>query len=117
MNIARWFAYTRKVETDLIRALHKIAALEAALEERTSYAFSLCGRPTPEQMKERTATGKLKPDIAPLPPRASLRNVRRDLTQTAMGEIMKKAGAIDESNDSMKARADEFVKKANGHAG
>lgn len=105
--------YVRAVELERDRALEKVKELEARLEERTAYAFSLCGKPTPEQVKERAS--KLKPDPQPLPPRASLRNVRKSLITEAVGKIMDR-GTVepDPATDAMKVRAEEFVKSNGG---
>ena len=103
LNIARLFSYTRQVERERDALQKRVEALEAKLDERTSYAFALTGRPTPETVKARgEATGV---PAAPLPKRPSLRMVRRDFAREIIAKREPKDGPMKEMGN----RADEFA--------
>lgn len=111
MNIARWFAYTRQVERERDTALTRITALEGQLEARTSYAFALAGRPTPEIVKQREAAmvaGANQPgSLTPIRTSKSIRLLRREAADDVIAAREPKDGPL----RKMEARADEFAER------
>lgn len=112
MNIARLFSYTRRIEQENAELKERVLELESRLEERTSYAFALSGRPTPEAVKARSAElleGKAGGDLQPIPPRTNLRMLRRNLVK----DILAKREPQDKPMraEEMSSRADEYAAK------
>lgn len=102
-NLARLFSYTRQLEAENVELKTRILDLELRLEKRTSYAFALSGRPTPEAVEARQAEA-MKRGAETLPKRPNLRSIRGGL----VAEVMAKREPQDEA---MSARADRYVEK------
>lgn len=125
--IARLFSYTRAVERERDGLQSRVTDLERRLEERTSYALMISGKPAPEAVKARVEEAVNGKPAEPVRTHTSLRLIRRDMQAEIAARRKPKDGplGIDHVAEcgtayrgcapncpkNMTERADEFAEK------